>query len=248
MGLTIGIAGCENSRTNAETTELTVAAAASLTDVMEEIAVLYNNSNPNVDLKFTFGGSGALMTQIEEGAPVDVFISAAQKQMDTLEEKGMIKDDTRVDLLSNQVVLITSKSTQKEIESFEDIATDKVEKIALGDPSSVPVGQYSQEIFDKLGIVDEADKKAVYAADVRQVLSWVVSGEVDCGIVYRTDAITSGLVTIVTQAPYGSHNPVIYPAALVDGTNNTDAGEKFIEFLFTDQAKSIFEKYGFNLV
>lgn len=229
----------------AESVELIISAAASLTDVTGELSAAYAKIAPNVKLTFTYGASGALQTQIEEGAPSDIFLSAAQKQMDALEEKSLLLDGTRRDLLVNQVVLITPKGSGKDIKSFDDAGTDKVGKIALGEPKSVPVGQYSEEIFTSLKTLDTVKTKAVYGSDVRQVLTWVESGDVDCGVVYATDAATSDEVEIVAQAPEGSHKPVVYPAAVLKSSKSADAAKAFLDYLSGDEAKSIFEKYGF---
>jgi molybdate transport system substrate-binding protein len=233
-------------QSNEKALELTVAAAASLTDAMKEIEELYKKDHSNTTFEFTFGASGALQSQIEEGAPVDVFLSAAQKQMDSLEEKDMIDKDSRKDLLLNKVVLITPQDSNADIKTFEDISTDKVKKIALGEPESVPVGQYSEEVFDALNIKDQAVAKAVYGTDVRQVLSWVETGEVECGIVYATDAATTDKVEVVTEAPEDSHKPVIYPAALIKDSKNKEAAKSFLDFLSTKEAQEVFEKYGFS--
>lgn len=245
LALLLGMTAC-GSAAASEPTELTISAAASLTDVMAEIAELYKEEAPNTTLTITYGASGSLMTQIQEGAPTDVFISAAQKQMDTLEEAGLIIDDSRIDLLENKVVLIVPSSSDSSITSFEDLATDQVEKVAIGDPSSVPAGQYAQAVLTNLGIFDEVDAKAVYGTDVRQVLSWVESGDVDAGIVYATDAMTTDLVTVVTQADEGLHDPIIYPAAIIADTENQDAAQAFLEFLTTEDVSALFEKYGFT--
>lgn len=229
-----------------KSTEIAVAAAASLTDVMEEISGVYQEKNPEVKITFTFGSSGSLMNQIEEGAPVDIFLSAASKQMDQLEKKNLIEKDTRKDLLENEMVLIVPKNTDKEISNFEDIATKKVEKIALGDPKSVPAGQYSKEIIHFLKVEEQIEDKVVEGTDVRQVLSWVETGEVDCGMVYATDAMTSDLVKVVAKAPEGSHRPVVYPAALIKGSKNLEESQEFLDFLSTKEAQEIFEKYGFH--
>jgi molybdate transport system substrate-binding protein len=230
-----------------ENVELLVSAAASLKDVLEDIEGAYKVHKPNTKLIFTLGSSGSLQTQIEEGAPVDLFISAAQKQMDALEEGGLILEDTRKTLLSNEVVLITPKDEDKGINAFEDLSDDNIEKIAIGDPASVPVGQYSEEIFNNLNIYDDIKEKLVLANDVRTVLSWVESGEVDCGIVYATDAYTSDKVKIITEAPEGSHKEVTYPAAVIKDSKNVDSAKAFLDFLSTDEAKALFEKYGFNI-
>ncbi|NMA86219.1 MAG: molybdate ABC transporter substrate-binding protein [Tissierellia bacterium] len=230
-----------------EKVELLVSAAASLKDVLEDIEKAYKTHEPNTKLIFTLGGSGALQTQIEEGAPVDLFISAAQKQMDALEEGSLILEDTRKTLLLNKVVLITPKDGDKGLNAFEDLLEADIEKIAIGDPASVPVGQYSEEIFNSLNLYDGIRDKLVLANDVRTVLAWVESGEVDCGVVYATDAFTSDKVKIITEAPEGSHKDVTYPAAVIKDSENIDSAKAFLDFLSTDEAKALFEKYGFNM-
>lgn len=231
-----------------EKVELLVSAAASMTDVLGELATMYKDVEPNTNLIFTFGSSGALQAQIEEGAPVDIFMSAAQKQMKALEEKDLLVNDTIETLLVNKVVLITPKDGQVEIKSFDDLTTnDKVEKIALGDPSNVPVGQYSEEIFTSLNILDKVTAKAIYGSDVRTVLTWVENGEVDCGVVYATDAMSSDQVTIVSEAPEGSHKEVTYPVAVVKTTKHIDEAKAFLAFVQTEEAAKVFEKYGFSM-
>ncbi|MBU5313012.1 molybdate ABC transporter substrate-binding protein [Tissierella carlieri] len=230
-----------------EPVELLISAAASLTDVLGELAEVYKTVEPETTLTFTFGGSGALQTQIEEGAPVDVFMSAAQKQMNALEEGGHILDGTIKTLLVNKVVLITPKDGKIDIKSFEDLAKDEIKKIAIGDPGNVPVGQYSEEIFNNLNIADKINSKLVLANDVRTVLTWVESGEVDCGIVYATDAFTSDSINIITEAPEGSHKEVSYPVAVIKDSQNSGRSQAFLDFLSTDEAIKLFEKYGFSM-
>ena len=205
--LTVVFAGCGNtsqensSQKTEKQQEVYIVAAASMTDAIKEIGANYEKEHPNVKLTYNFGSSGALQTQIEQGAPADVFISAAQKQMNALDEKGLIDKSTRKDLLENKVVLIVPKDSELSLNNFADVATDKVNKIALGEPKAVPVGQYSEEIFSNLKILDAMKQKAVYASDVRQVLGWVETGEVDCGIVYATDAAISDKVKVLMEAP-----------------------------------------------
>lgn len=227
--------------------ELLVSAAASLTDVLEELKTIYKEKSPETTLNFTFSGSGALQAQIEEGAPVDVFMSAAQKQMDALEQGGHIKKDTRKTLLVNKVVLITPKDSDLGIVSFDDIAKEEIKKIGVGDPASVPVGQYSEEIFNNLGIKDSINEKLVLAPDVRTVLNWVETGDVDLGLVYATDVMTTDKINIVSEAPEESHKEVSYPVAVIKDSKHIEASKAFLDFLSTDEAKGIFEKYGFTI-
>ena len=215
---------------------------------MNDVAALYAKENPNVKIVFNFGSSGALQQAIENGGETDLFFSAAQKQMNALDEAGELAQGTRRDLLRNEVVLVVPNDSEKNISSFDDAATDEVEKIALGEPKGVPVGQYSEEIFSALKILDAVKAKAVYGSDVRQVLAWTESGEVDCGVVYATDAAISDKVKVVCAAPQGTHKPVVYPAAAIKSSKQPDAAKKFLDFTTTDAAKKVFERYGFKSV
>ena len=250
--VTMIFAGCGGEQAKKETkpepVELHVSAAASLTNAMNELAELYAKDNPNVKITFNFGSSGALQQAIENGGETDLFYSAAQKQMNALEEKGELADGTRKNLLENAVVLIVPNDSTKDITSYQDVATDKVEKIALGEPKGVPVGQYSEEIFTNLNILDAVKAKAVYGSDVRQVLAWTESGEVDCGVVYATDAAISDKVKVICAAPENSHKPVIYPAAVIKSSKHIDDAKKFLDFTSSEPAAKVFEKYGFKVV
>ena len=226
---------------------LTVAAAASLTDVTKEIATQYKKEAPNVTLTFTYGSSGALQTQIEQGAPVDIFMSAAKKQMDALDKKKLIDTGTRKDLLENKVVLITPKNSTLGIKSFNDLADAKVKKIAVGDPKSVPAGQYADQVFTSLKISDKVKSKLNLGTDVRQVLTWVESGNVDCGVVYSTDAKTSKNVTVVCEAPAGSCDKVVYPVAVVKNSKQPAAAADFIKFMQSAEITALFTNYGFTI-
>ncbi len=228
----------------AESVEVLVAAAASLQNAMEELQTLYQDENPNVTLTFTYGSSGTLQQQIEQGAPVDVFMSAALKQMKALEEKGLILEDTKKELLENKIVLIQPKGSNIEMANFEDILLAPV--IALGEPASVPVGQYAEEVFSYLGVLDKVMEKVTYGKDVTEVLTWVATGNADAGVVYATDAKSSDLVKVVAEAPVGSTSKVLYPVAVVKETKVTDAAKAFVEYLGSEEAIGIFEKYGFT--
>lgn len=224
--------------------EILVAAAASLQNAMEELGGVYQSENPNVTVTFTFGSSGTVQQQIEQGAPADVFMSAALKQMTALEDKGLILDGTKKELLENKVVLIVPKDSDLGITSFEDIL--KAPTIALGDPASVPAGQYSEEVFTYLNMLEDVKKQANYATDVTKVLTWVSTGNADAGVVYATDAKSSDEVTVVAEAPEGSISKVLYPVAVVKDTKAADAAKAFVDFLASDEALGIFENYGFS--
>lgn len=227
--------------------ELTVAAAASLTDVTKALADDYAKVAPHIKLTFTYASSGALQTQIEQGAPVDLFLSAAQKQMNALEEKNLINKDTRVNLLENKLVLIVSKDSKAGIASFEDVATDKAGQVAIGDPASVPAGQYAQKAFESLKLWEQVKAKANLGTDVRQVLTWVESGNAECGLVYSTDAATSRKITVICEAPEGSVEKIIYPAAVTAESKHTEEAKAFLDYLAGDSAAAVFKEYGFSI-
>ena len=245
-GTTKAAGAAETTGAAGEKKEIIVLAAASLKDVCGELEKMYEEKNQGTDLVFSFAGSGALQTQIEEGAPADLFISAAQKQMKALSEKNLMKADTVGDLLENKVVLVVPSGSTLGLSSFEDVKKDEVKMIGIGDLESVPAGQYAKTIFTNLGLWDVVEKKANYGTDVRTVLTWVESGEVDCGVVYATDAYTTDKVKIVAEAPEGSCDPVIYPAGVVAASKNADESTAFLNYLKSDEAMKVFEKYGFT--
>lgn len=230
-----------------EMIEITAAAAASLTDVTKELTTEFYKKNPNVTIVFTYGSSGALQTQIEEGAPVDIFMPASNKQMIELKEKNMIAENTDKELLINELVLIVPNDSTLNINSFEDCATDKIKMIAFGDPKTTPAGQYAEELFTNLNIWDKVSEKTNFASDVRQVLSWIEASEADCGIVFKTDAMISDKVKVVAAPPKEFNRPAIYPVGIVSSTKQMETAQVFEDFLFSDEAKVIFEKFGFDL-
>lgn len=237
--------------------EITVFAAASMTESLNKIAGLYKKTEPNIKIIYNFDSSGTLKTQIEQGAECDIFISAAQKQMDQLDIKAnaaanmekldFIMDGTRFNLVANKVVMIAPKGASGgKISGFADAASDRVSLIALGN-SDVPVGQYAREIFTKLGLWDKLNKqkKISFAGNVKEVLSQVAAGAVDCGVVYSTDAATSKEVVAVAEAPAGSHRPVVYPAAILKKTKHPAEARAFAKFLRGPEAAAVFAEMGF---
>ncbi len=240
--LLLSFAGC----TPKTSVTLNISAAASLTDALKEVNSLYAQENPNVTITPNLAASGTLQKQIENGAPVDVFISAAAAQMDALQEQGLILDATRKNLLNNKIVLIVPSDSTLGLTSFEGLTDDKVKKVAIGDPESVPAGKYGQQAFDELGITAQIQPKLILGSDVRQVLSYVESGNVDAGIVYSTDAKTSTKVKVVASAPDDINAKVVYPMAVIKASTNQAAARDYENFMFSSQAKAVFEKYGFS--
>ena len=206
---------------------------------------MFEKENPNITVKGTYDSSGKLQTQIEEGIEADVFMSAATKQMNALTEQGLVEKDSVVDLLQNQIVLITAADSTLDLQNFEDIT--KANVIAIGDPESVPVGQYSTEILTNLGILDslEAEGKITYGSNVKEVTTQVSEAAVDAGIIYATDAFSAGL-TVVDQAEGDLCKQVIYPAAVLNISRNPEAAKEFLAYLQTDTCMQVFEAVGFT--
>lgn len=237
----------ETTAASGEETEILVAAAASLKNAYEDKLIpMFEEANPGVTVKGTYDSSGKLQTQIEEGLDADVFMSAATKQMKALDEEGMIASDTITDLLENKIVLIVPTGNEKKLEKFEDI--EKADSIALGDPASVPAGQYSEEALTNLGIWDKIQDKVSFGTNVTEVLNQVAAASADAGIVYATDAASmADKVEVVAEAPEGSlSKKVIYPVAVVKGTAHEEVAKEFVAFLQTDKAITVFEDYGFS--
>lgn len=231
-----------------EEAEILVAAAASLKNAYEEELIpMFQEMYPNVTVTGTYDSSGKLQTQIEEGLEADIFMSAATKQMTALDEEGLIASDTIVDLLENKIVLIVPAGSEDTMSDFTDIAN--AESIAIGDPESVPAGQYAQEALTSLGIWEEVSAKASLGTNVTEVLNQVAAGSAEAGIVYATDAASmADQVSIVAEAPEGSlAEKVIYPVAVVANTTHEEAAEVFLEFLQSEEALAVFESYGFSV-
>lgn len=224
--------------------EITVSAAISLKDAMDEISRLYTSEQQSAEVHFNLGGSGTLQRQIEQGAPVDIFISASPKEMNSLQSQGLLVSDTRRDLVKNSVVLIVPAGSVN-ISSFQDLTKAAVKTVAVGEPQTVPAGKYAQEVLTHFGIYDQLKPKLVLAKDVRQVLTYVETGNADAGIVYATDAKISKKVTVVATAPEDSHSPVVYLAAVIKNSENPAGAKAFLEFLASEKARVVFQKYGF---
>ncbi len=270
LAMTLAV-GCSSTKTETKTddtketvteenteasTQLYVFAAASMTETMNKIAEMYKDVDPNVEVICNFDSSGTLKTQIEEGADCDIFISAAQKQMNQLDatqdaeanpdKLDFIDSTTRFNLVSNSVVLITPKGNPAGVTGFDDVASDKVKLIALGN-SDVPVGQYAEEIFKYIGLWDtlNSDNKITFGTNVKEVLAQVEEGAVDCGVVYSTDAATTDNVEVISAAPEGSHKTITYPAAVLKASKNAEKAKEFLDYLKTDDCSAVFEAAGF---
>jgi len=250
LTLSLLLAGCSGGTNQqaaptppAEKKEIIVSAAASLKNSLDEIEKNYEAANAGINLTITYGASGTLQKQIEQGAPADLFISAGKSQMDALEKGNLLAAGTRKDLLGNALVLVTGKDNTK-IKSFQDLA--KAGKVSIGTPESVPAGKYAQEALTKMKLWDSIPKdNIVYAKDVTQVLTYAETGNVEAGIVYKSDAAGSDKVKVVATAPADSHSPIVYPAAVIAASKNQDEAKAFLAYLSSAPAKAVFEKYGF---
>ncbi len=246
--LSMLLAGCGgNEAVTKKKVELHVAAAASLTDVMQDLALVYEKVHPEVKVIFNFGSSGSLQQAIQNGGQADLFFSAAQKQMDVLEQDGLLLENSRRDLWCNQLVLIVPADRGMSLKDFRQLTDSEIKRIAMGEPKGVPVGQYTEEVLTNLGILDNVKAKVVYGLDVRQVLAWVENSEVDCGVVYATDAAASDKVKIVAKAPAGSHKPIVYPAAILKDSRQQDVASDFLAFCMSENGKALLEKSGFEV-
>lgn len=259
--MVLSLAACGSEKT-AETTELYVFAAASMTETLTEISELYKAENPAVELVFNFDSSGTLKTQIQEGAVCDLFISAGQKQMNQLDitadpevnTEGLdyVLEDTRIDILENKVTLCVSDTSEAGIETFDDWAEALKNGeilMAMGN-SDVPVGQYTQKILAYYGLSEEELAGAgtiSYGSNVKEVTTQVSEGSVDCGVIYCTDAFSAGL-TVTDAATAEMCGQVIYPAAVLKTSENQELAKEFLAFLQTDACMEIFEGVGFSRV
>ena len=246
----------------AEEVELIIFAAASMQETLTELGDIYMAENPNVTLTFNFDSSGTLKTQIQEGADVDIFISAGQKQMNQLDITAsaevntdgldFVLEGTRFDILENKVALAGPEGNPAGIESYDDMIAglkDGSIMLAMGN-SDVPVGQYTQKILKYFELVEEdlaLDGSVTYGSNVKEVTTQVSEATVDCGIIYQTDAFSAGL-TVVDTATAEMCGQVIYPAAVMNVTKNEEAAKVFLEFLTTDTADAVFEAVGFTPV
>lgn len=223
-----------------------VAAAASLEHCLEnELIPMFEQQNPSIGVEGSYDSSGKLKTQIEEGMDADIFMSAAVNQMDALTEENLIDQDSVVDLLENEIVLITGGDNPLGLNSFEDIVNG--DTIAVGDPESVPAGQYAKEALTSLGIWNEVKAKASLGTNVTEVLNWVSEGSADAGVVYATDAAASDKIEIIAKAPESAlKEPVIYPVGIVAASPKKEAARLFVEFLQSEEAMRVFEEYGFT--
>lgn len=258
LALSVVLVGCGNNdqnpmdpsdqdgQANQEPVTILVAAAASLEySYVDELIPMFMEKYDWITVQGTYDSSGKLQTQIEEGLAADVFMSAAAKQMNALTESGLIDSGSVVALLENRIVLIASADSDPDISDFAGMVN--AETIALGDPESVPAGQYAKEALTSLGIYDEIAAKTSFGTNVTEVLNWVAESSADLGIVYATDAAANDKVKVIAQAPEGSlATKVLYPVGILAGSAHQEAAKLFVDFLQTPEAIAVFEAYGFT--
>jgi molybdate transport system substrate-binding protein len=226
--------------------EISVLAAASLTDAMKEIKSKYESTHPDVELVPSFASSGKLKQQIEQGAPADLFLSAGTKEMEDLVRKNLVDARYHSNLLGNELVLIVPKWSNTKIKGFSDLTSPEIKKISIGQPETVPAGGYAKQTLEKMNLWKNVQSKLVFAGDVRQVLTYVRTGNVDAGIVYQTDAATTNEVTIVAVADPRTHKPIVYPIGVIKATKHPKQTQDFYNWLRGPEATKVFQKYGFK--
>ncbi|MDQ3685071.1 MAG: molybdate ABC transporter substrate-binding protein [Acidobacteriota bacterium] len=244
------LAGCRASApTNNTTTrangEIIVSAAISLRDAFQDIGNLYE-TRTGAKVKFNFGASGALQRQIETGAPVDLFASAGAKQMDELVAHELIDKETRRDFARNALVLIVPVNATRQTNSFADLANPQMQRLAVGNPKTVPAGQYAEQLLTNIKLLPALQSRLIFGEDVRQVLDYVARGEVDAGIVYATDASAAkDRVRVIDTAREDLHDPILYPLAIIKDSRHEEDAKRFRELVLGPEGQSILQKYGF---
>ncbi len=249
--LLLVLVGCSNSQQpiisdSDNEVELTISAAASLTEVLNNLKTLFESEHPTITLSFNPGGSGKLAQQIVQGAPSDVFLSASKIDMDKLQEGNLILEDTRTNFATNKLVLITNKEKPFNLSSFEEIDPATINHFAIGEPESVPVGRYTKEVLEKLELWEPLQSKLVLSSDVRQVLTYVEMGNADIGIVYASDALISDKVKVVATAKSEWHDQIVYPGAIIADSTHPEEAKVFLAFLTSEEGKEILGRYGFK--
>ncbi|WOD40105.1 molybdate ABC transporter substrate-binding protein [Nodosilinea sp. E11] len=224
-----------------------VAAAASLQEALQAVATDFEAQHPTIDVTFTFGSSGALQQQIEQGAPVDLFISAGVAQMDALATKGLLVPDSRQTLIGNRLVLIAPAGSAPELKTFQDLSADAFKQIAVGEFRSVPAGQYAEQVLNYLGLLPTVQPKLVYANNVRAVLAAVEAGHAEAGLVYATDAALAPGVRLVATAAPEWHKPITYPIAQLQQATHPEAAQTFAHYLASEAAQAVFADFGFTV-
>jgi molybdate transport system substrate-binding protein len=222
-----------------------VFAGAGLKDALPEVAELYRRQHPGTKVSFNFAGAGTLQKQVEQGAPADVVIFPGERQMNALEKEGLIDRTTRKKILADKLVLITPKGGEK-VKGFADLASPGVGKVAIGDPATVPAGEWAKETLVNLGLWDKVQPKLVLAKDVQQVKAYVETGSVDAGLVWRSTAVASPKVRIAAEAPAKAHRPIFFTGAVVGSSKEKETALDFLNYLASPEAAAVFARHGFT--
>nr|WP_312886504.1 molybdate ABC transporter substrate-binding protein [Paenibacillus foliorum] len=230
----------------AEKVELTISAAASLTDALKEIQTNYEGKNKQIKLNFNFGASGALQQQIEQGAPADLFLSAATKNMKTLIDKQLIDASQQKNLLINELVVVIPDDGKSALQKIEDLTNGSIKHLAVGEPQTVPAGSYAKEALTNSKLWDALQPQIVQGKDVRQVLTYVESGNAEAGFVYKTDALTSKKVKVAFSVDPKLYTPIEYPGGIVKSTKHNKEATDFYTYLQSKEVQDVFVKYGFS--
>lgn len=242
IGMAVLLSGCTN--TTAENgDELLVSTASSLTEVMKKMEEEFHQVEPDIELSFNYGSSSKLRSQIEQGAPADLFLSASEKDMEQLESEQLVKAETVVPFAENRLVL-ASLEEFPETADFTEIVMNAEETIAVGEPDSVPVGNFTKQALDSQGLWQPLEGRLIYAKDARQVVTYIESGNAGLGIVYSSDAVISQEIKGALEVP-GQENPVVYPGAVVADSDNQQAAVAFLDFVTGPKGQAILEQYGF---
>ncbi|AIY06742.1 molybdenum ABC transporter, substrate binding protein [Planococcus sp. PAMC 21323] len=241
ISLVLLMSGCSN--TSAKKEELLVSAASSLTEVMKEMEQQFQEVEPDIKLTFNYGSSSKLRSQIEQGAPADLFLSASEKDMELLESQQLINTDSIKTFAENQLVLASLQEFPVTAE-FKDLVSNTEKEIAIGEPDSVPLGAYSKKALENENLWQTLDGRFIYAKDARQVVTYVESGNVDLGIIYSSDAVISREIVGTLEVP-GQKDSIIYPGAVVADSEKKIEAAAFLEFVTSSKGQAIFEEYGF---
>ena len=225
--------------------DLTVSAAASLTNAFKEIGAAFEAGNPGSRVRLNFGASGALLQQIANGAPVDVFASADQETMDQAQKQGLVDAATRADFVRNTLVVVVPGDSKQMANALPDLRSGRFKRIAIGQPASVPVGRYTRTVLEQAGLWSAIEPKMIAAQSVRQALDYVARGEVDAGFVYATDAaIMPGKVRVLFTVP--TRTPILYPIAALKSARERALAQRFVQFVASPASRAVLARYGFG--
>ena len=243
VAVALGVGGV----TPASAQELTLSVAISMKEAIESLGRTFAARQPGVTMRYNFGASGDLQKQIEAGAPIDVFVSAAPRQMDELEQKKLILSDTRRAFARNVLVVVTPADAGRDLTAVGDLLTLRVTRVAVGNPKTVPAGQYAQQSLQAVGAWDPLSPKLVFAENVRQVLEYVARGEVDAGFVYATDVATAGTrVREAFRPGEDTYSPVVYPIAVVAASSQASLARAFVDLVTGAEGQAVLGRLGFQ--